>query len=178
MKILLALGLMGLTLVGCAKQQESNFNKEIQAHEAPPRWEVITSKDEMRKTEQKFLAIESINSANFKFPYDGGSKLTLVLTDTNSDEPRVILVIDKGQYDCSMRACYGAAKFGDSPVQDLEFQEGVSKEILVFTGNSKAFVANIRKFKKVIIELPFYQEGNHQFTFNTEGFSAEEPKIQ
>lgn len=178
MKILLALGLIGLTLVGCAKQQESNFNKEIQVHEAPPRWEVITSKDEMRKTEQKFLAIESINSANFKFPYDGGSKLTLVLTDTNSDEPRVILVIDKGQYDCSMRACYGAAKFGDSPVQDLEFQEGVSKEILVFTGNSKAFVANIRKFKKVIIELPFYQEGNQQFTFNTEGFSAEEPKIQ
>jgi len=178
MKKLLAIGLMGLSLIGCAKPQENSVKTEVQVEEKLPRWEVITSKDEMRKTEQKFLAIESDNSADFKFPYDGGSKLTLVLADTKSDEPRVVLVIDKGQYDCSIRACYGAAKFGESPVQDLEFQEGATKEILVFTGNSKAFVANIRKFKKVIIELPFYQEGNQQFTFNTEGFSAEEPKIE
>lgn len=177
MKKLVFLALL-LGLVGCVKPQESSVKTETRAEETPPRWEVITSKDEMRKTEQKFLAIESDNSADFKFPYDGGSKLTLVLGDTKGDEPRIVLVIDKGQYDCSIHACYGAAKFGESPVQDLEFQEGVTKEILVFTGNSKAFVSNIRKFKKVIIELPFYQEGNQQFTFNTEGFSAEELKIQ
>ena len=47
MKILLAMGLIGLSLVGCAKPQENSVKTETQVEEKLPRWEVITIKDEI-----------------------------------------------------------------------------------------------------------------------------------
>jgi hypothetical protein len=40
---------------------------------------------------------------------------------------------------------------------------------IVFAKHGRAILRKLTGSQRVIIELPFYQEGNRQFTFNTRG---------
>lgn len=48
-------------------------------------WVVSYDQDEMCGTAQKFIQNESDNAVEFDFPYDGGSKMTLVLRSKKSE---------------------------------------------------------------------------------------------
>lgn len=173
-------------LVGCSEnksQTEEEFLNDLKQKEAEIKktWDVVVSKDEMRGTELKWLAVRSENYAGLEFPYDGKNKLQLDVLDSKSDSPRIFLTIDKGQYDCETYGCSAYVKFGNAPVQSISFMphntSGGDGTILMLKGNSDAFMSNIRKFNKITIELPFYRQGTRQFIFDTTGFNEAEAKI-
>ncbi|MDX8157837.1 hypothetical protein [Acinetobacter pittii] len=175
-----------LALVGCGNSDNrqpssaSADKKESSIESKTGKWRIVISKDEMRKTESKWPSLRSDNNADLKFPYDGENRLTIDILDSKTDEPRIFLTIDSGQYDCN-EYCYTAVKFGNSPIQYVNFQKyetsGGDGTILIFTENSKAFLENIRKFNSIIIELPFYSNGTRQFKFDTSKFNEAEKEI-
>lgn len=184
MKKIILLSLVAI-LVGCQKSDEPKQNlsnsSEPTIELSEDTWQVYTDKDEMRESEAKWLALRSENSANLDFPYDGENHLTLHIYDSKTKEPSVFLIIDKGQYDCGQYGCYGAIKFGKTTVQEISFREhdvsGSNGTILRFDGNVDAFLSNVKRFKEITVELPFYRSGVRQFKFNTSGFTEAEKNI-
>ncbi|MBQ0140025.1 MAG: hypothetical protein KBT36_12070 [Kurthia sp.] len=185
MKKLMFLAL-AVCLVGCSEnknQTEAEFLSELKQKEVEMKktWDVVVSKDEMRGTELKWLAVRSANYAGLEFPYDGKNQLQLDVLDSKTNSPRIFLTIDKGQYDCESYGCSAYVKFGNAPVQSITFvphnTSGGDGTILTLKGGSEAFMSNIRNFKKITIELPFYRQGTRQFIFDTTGFNEAEAKI-
>lgn len=61
-------------------------------------------------------------------------------------------------------------KFGDGPVDSLSLLEPADhSSSVVFVQYDKAFLKQLMKNDKLIIELPFYQAGRKQFEFDVGG---------
>lgn len=169
------------TLLGCSKPDQTQIINKAEIEQPKSSWQVVVSKDEMRETNSKWLATRSENDAELEFPYDGPNKLQMEVLDSKLKNPRIFFTIDKGQYDCGHSTCYGAIKFGSTPVQEVTFKEydvsGNDGTILIFEGNTNALLSNIRKFEKITVELPFYRNGTRQFKFSTLGFNEAEKEI-
>ncbi|MCK4087569.1 hypothetical protein HCY58_10970 [Acinetobacter radioresistens] len=178
-KIILLALLVGL--VGCGPQPERKLkSKEETKVEVLPdyKWNVQSYHDEMRETTSKWLYLRSENSANFGFPYEGENHLTLYVLDSKTKNPTILLEIDNGQYHCDLDRCYATVKFGKNPVQYLTFYKVDNNDkLLRFTENTKAFLNNIRNMNSIIIELPFFQEGDVQFKFDTKNFNKAETEL-
>ncbi|MGQ0476270.1 MULTISPECIES: hypothetical protein [Acinetobacter] len=184
MKKLILSFITAVALGGCDQSSDSNkkitsSNQNTQVKENT--WQLLSSKDEMRGTETKWLSLRSENSAGLDFPYDGINYLTLDILNANTDDTKIFLTIDRGQYDCGKYGCYGSIKFGNTTVQDITFHPhdyaGSDGTMLVFRGNTQAFKQNIGKFNEIIIELPFYKNGSKQFKFKTNGFNENVKKL-
>jgi len=65
--------------------------------------------------------------------------------------------------------CNGTINYGDGaqPISLTEPDDNSSD--MLFATNGSGVIAHLRKAKRIIIELPFYQEGNRQFMFTTNG---------
>lgn len=135
-------------------------------------WVYKASKDEMRGIESKFASTISTTTVDFDFPYNGGSKLLLTLRKRGS-EVDVMLNISKGQFLCGISSCEAAFKFDDGPVQSITMSEPESHSSdLLFVAYDKTeskIISQLRNSKKLVIEVPFYQEGKKQFTFDVSG---------
>ena len=138
----------------------------------PKNWQYETSKDEMRGIESKFATTVSTNTVDFDFPYNGGSKLILALRKRGSDVD-VMVSITKGQILCGIQNCEAAFKFDDGAVQSMTMSEPDSHASdLLFVAYDKTeskIISQLKNSKKLVIEVPFYQQGKKQFTFDVSG---------
>ena len=138
----------------------------------PKNWQYETSKDEMRGIESKFATTVSTNTVDFDFPYNGGSKLILALRKRGSDVD-VMVSITKGQILCGVKNCEAAFKFDNGAVQSITMSEPDSHASdLLFVAYDKTeskIISQLKNSKKLVIEVPFYQQGKKQFTFDVSG---------
>lgn len=138
----------------------------------PKNWQYETSKDEMRGIESRFATTVSTNTVDFDFPYNGGSKLILALRKRGS-EVDVMVSITKGQILCGIQNCEAAFKFDDGAVQSITMSEPDSHASdLLFVAYDKTeskIISQLKNSKKLVIEVPFYQQGKKQFTFDVSG---------
>ena len=138
----------------------------------PKNWQYETSKDEMRGVESRFATTVSANTVDFDFPYNGGSKLILALRKRGSDVD-VMVSITKGQILCGIQNCEAAFKFDDGAVQSITMSEPDSHASdLLFVAYDKTeskIISQLKNSKKLVIEVPFYQQGKKQFTFDVSG---------
>ena len=138
----------------------------------PKNWQYETSKDEMRGIESRFATTVSTNTVDFDFPYNGGSKLILALRKRGSDVD-VMVSITKGQILCGIQNCEAAFKFDDGAVQSITMSEPDSHASdLLFVAYDKTeskIISQLKNSKKLVIEVPFYQQGKKQFTFDVSG---------
>ena len=150
-------------------------------------WYASYNNDEMRGTARKFVITESDNSVDFAFPYDGGSKMSLVLRSKNVELKEgqkaeslplteAVLTISKGQFMCSsFQDCHISVKFDDGKIQKYAMSEAADgSSDVIFFENSSSFIKNIKSHKKLILEADFYQSGAKQFKFDLTGL--ENPK--
>lgn len=132
-------------------------------------WIYKNAKDEMRGQEAKFATTVSTNSVDFDFPYNGGSKLILTLRKSGN-ETDVMVTVSKGQILCEIRGCETAFKFDTGAVQTITMTEPdnhASDVLFVMHDKTEDKIINhLKTSKKLIIEVPFYQEGKKQFTFD------------
>ena len=147
-------------------------------------WTVTYNNDEMRNTAQKFLQTQSDNDAEFDFPYNGGSKMVIILRSKKVElkqgqkvedlkPTEAILAISKGQFSCnSFNDCHVSVKFDNEKIQKYSMSEAANgKSDLIFFDQSSSFIKNIQAHKKLIIEADFFQAGAKQFKFDLEGFA-------
>lgn len=136
-------------------------------------WTYHENKDEMRNTVNYYATKLSENEVNFNFPYHGGSKAKITLRKHSEYGNDIIISISKGQFSCRYDSCSISAKFDDNKVEKYTVGESSSgsSDVLFISGqkNLKKFVSNLKKSKKVILELNFFDHGKEQFTFDIEG---------
>ncbi|ELE9019834.1 TPA: hypothetical protein N5L20_000032 [Enterobacter kobei] len=149
-------------------------------------WHTSYKNDEMRGTAQKFSQTESDNAVDFDFPYNGGSKLTIVLRSKKTElkagqKPEslplteAIIVISKGQFSCnSYDGCHVSAKFDDGKIQRYAMSGAADgSSDVIFFDNSSSFIKNLKTHKKLILEADFFQSGSRQFKYDLTGLKTE-----
>lgn len=132
-------------------------------------WIHSEEKDELRGTTDKFASITSENTVDFDFPYAGGSSLRMTVRRTAQYGQDIILNISSGQFVCGVYDCSGMISIdGKTEKLTLSRPEDHDSETL-FATYPDGLIRKLKGSQKVIVELPFYQEGNRQFTFETAG---------
>lgn len=166
-----------ISLTACSKPKQS-FYELAESNSKPEKtvvnddWHYSSAKDEMRGTSIFSAKKTSENSVTLNAPYEGG-KLTLYVRkdiSKNGRENSVYFSIPSGQIICN-DGCLVPIKIDEEELQLYKMVEpnDYSSDILFMsnTNDIEQFINKIKKSKKLIIELNFYQSGNHQFKFNT-----------
>lgn len=136
-------------------------------------WKYQQLKDEMRGTVSKIATKESINTVNFKFPYTGKQRGTLMVM--NSKE--VLFYVRKGQVICQSGSEYGTClvliKFDDGEAEYFNAKKiGDDSTTIAITENS--FIAKLKNAKKIMLQVEIFQNGYPVFKFDVSGLKVED----
>ncbi|MQW93380.1 hypothetical protein GFH30_04960 [Acinetobacter wanghuae] len=141
----------------------------ITIEKTPSNWEYSEKNDEMRNEKTVFAVTTSQNKVDFDFPYNGGSELYLTLRKHKNDVD-VILMISKGQFLCGLRSCEASFKFDNNNIESITLVEpdthSADTLFVAYDKTEAKIINNVKNSQKLVIELPFYQEGKKQFTFD------------
>lgn len=175
----LSLSWMGLVLIILSGSFRENLDHEIVqsneiTSEAPveviqSQWQYSDLKDEMRKTKTDTALLSSDTIHELKFPYNGGSKLGIILYKRKNDID-VVVSLSKGAMLLTYNDSKIDVKFDDGEVISYVVSRpnsGVNNAGVVY--NNKDFLKRLRKAQQVIIEVPIYEMGGLQFTFTNPG---------
>lgn len=137
--------------------------------EPESKWSYSEDKDKMRGDLTKYASVTSDNEVDLGFPY-GSVNGNITVRHRPKDGLNIMFSVDKGQILCHNfgNDSYISAKFDDGPIKRYRCtgtSDGSSDT--AFISDEGAFLANLRKAKRTIIEAEFYQNGNQQYTFQT-----------
>lgn len=134
-------------------------------------WSLQTEQDEMDDSKSYWYSLQSDNYANFDFPYEGDSYLTITVRWMKKYGYDVLLEITDGQMvgDEYNGTNYVRVRFDGGKVQKFYYNEpNDGSSNLVFLRNAQKFIEKCKNAKDIIIEQEFYQEGVHQFKFHVD----------
>ena len=137
-------------------------------------WRYSTQPDKIHNKTTVFDQLESDNSIDYGFPY-GTQSMLLTVRKAPSDGTTVYVSIKKGQLICDISdGCPIEVRFDSSPPMTFTGRtpSDYSSDTL-FLIPAQKFIANLRKSKRTVIEVVFYQHGAVQYEFNTDGFHWE-----
>jgi hypothetical protein len=118
--------------------------------------------------------VESANTFDFDFPYQGEQHATLTL---RSDKGLNVMVsIDRGQFVCPM-GCSVLVRFDDETAQRWRATGPSDFDTeVIFLRNESKFLKQLKKARVVRIEAEFYQEGTRIMEFPVARFDASQLK--
>lgn len=156
-----------------AVAESTNTAQEIESQESK-NWLYDSRKDELHGTTTKFAVTESLNKANFDFPYDGGSNLMLSVRKNHAGAD-VYITISKGQFVCGVvDGCEVAFKFDDGNIMNVTMVEPDShaSDVLFIKLDSTEdkIINKLETSKNLIIAPKFYEYGDVLFTFDVSNF--------
>lgn len=159
-----------------AENAEPAATLQAEVPQEPKNWYYDSKKDELHGTTTKFAGTESLNSANFDFPYEGGSKLYLTVRK-NHDGADVYITISKGQFVCGIvDGCDVAFKFDDGQIMNITMVEPDSHNsdmlFVRLDSTEQKIINKLQTSKKLIIAPKFYQHGDVQFKFDVSNYKA------
>ena len=131
-------------------------------------WDYTTDTDEMNDSKSRFASLESDNSVEFDFPYQGGSSLTITVRYMKKYGTDVYIKISKGQLISSEFEGTNNVRVrfdNGSPIKFTTNSPSDGSADMLFLNNAKKFINLAKKAKTIKIEAPFFQEGNRVFTF-------------
>lgn len=133
-------------------------------------WSYYQNKDEMRNKTDFYAQTVSKNTVQLEFPYSGGTRLKITLRKSAKFGDDVYLTIDKGQFHCDIFDCKVSAKFDDGAIKTFKAleAEGGDTDVL-FISAAKNFANNLKKSKRLILEVGIFNHGMEQFTFDVSG---------
>jgi hypothetical protein len=180
------LGLLMVVFCGC-KQEEKQYTieeqikidsiKETILKEAENKaykdsiagWNYETKINKMTGTKDLFCTVQSNESLNLDFPYDGVNYGGLTVRRMNG-EVDIIIAIMKGQISGGYENEYFKARFDDGKQITFSYLSPSDNSTeSIFVENSSKFLKKLQTAKKVLIQLPLYQNGNQILEFNTQG---------
>jgi hypothetical protein len=197
-------GTVTFQLIGCSKTKSSKITEKNKAsvekgksdldsikalqkameEMLAPGWHYSERPDPMGGGTTKLATTISQNTVSFSSPYDGAQHGILSLRSDPRHGKDVIFSIERGQFLTGMDGCRVTVRFDDDKPIAFGANEAAdrSTNVIFISGYSK-FVARLLRSKKVMIEAPFYQEGDQIFEFKVDSlkwtmYSDEELKVQ
>jgi RNA polymerase subunit RPABC4/transcription elongation factor Spt4 len=133
-------------------------------------WQYSEKDDTIHNAKIKFARTTSLNTLNFKFPYNGSQHGSLIVRKNYDGSKDAMLVIDKGQFMTSVLGGKALVRFDDSSSEEFQLLSPQDNSTTtVFFKYADNFIEKLSKSKKVYIQTSFYQEGNPTLEFNVEG---------
>lgn len=138
------------------------------------KWTYSSYQDAMTSKPTFIARINSENSVNFGFPYEGSQKGLLTLRKDPKHGYDAYFSIEEGQILCrSYDGCTVRVRFDENEAQNYSaIGPSDSSSTTIFIKNFDRFYAKLKNAKVVRIQVPFYQEGERVFEFQVDGFSA------
>lgn len=129
-------------------------------------WEYDSTTDKMGSTTQ-IARVYANELVQLEFPYNGGSQAKILIRKENGPT-EILFVIDKGQIDTDLDGTYVKIKFDNETPKNwsMSTTSDGSSDVLFFN-NESALLKKLKESKQVVLEVPFFQNGNQQFVFNT-----------
>ena len=153
---------------GNEKDNKSDTSKNVvdSLKKEVSNWEKDTIYNKMAGTKTFIISTRSTNSLIFKFPYDGGSYVDLMIRYKNNSN-EIMLSINKGQF-------IGESihvKFDNDKQEEYSLSKTTDgSSDVVFLESSKKFINRLKTAKKLMIQAEFFQEGQNIIEFDVEGF--------
>lgn len=145
---------------------------EEEARRLAAKWRYRVDADPMTSKKARYASIDSENTLNFDFPYQGEQHGTLILRDHPIHGRDVMITIDKGQILCqSYEDCTIRVRFDEgSPQRWNAAGPADNRSTVIFLRNEGGFIQRLRAAKVVRIQIPIYQEGEPMLEFHIGGF--------
>lgn len=137
-------------------------------------WEYRASEEQMTNGTRKSASVESTNTVEFGFPYNGAQHGHLTLRTDPRYGRDVIFRIEKGQILCtSYEGCTVQVRFDDDKPSNFSASTAADHSSeLVFLNDYARFLARMKKAKRVRLSLDIYQSGRPVFDFDVSGFDV------
>lgn len=160
-----------VTLAGGASEgviPTANAADIVKPADEAGKWTYDQDVDAMRGETSYYALLEGTNTIDLDFPY-GEQSGQLMIRQSPKFGFDILVGVRSGQVLCnSFSNTYLNVKFDDGPIKRYsctDASDGTNN--LVFLGNEKGFLAELRKSKKMIVEAEFYANGIQQLTFDT-----------
>lgn len=133
-------------------------------------WKYSQSVDEMRGTTTHTAITTSRNNVHLSSPYSGGTDLSIVIRHSDELGNELLFVTNNGQLWCEYRNCSIAVKFDDKSVEEHAISRAVggSSDVMFLDDSEDDFISKLKSSKQTMIEIGFFNNGNQQFTLDTE----------
>lgn len=131
-------------------------------------WQYDESIDEMRGTTTYTAISMSENNVYLESPYSGGTNLGIIIRHSDELGNEVLVVTNNGQLWCEYSNCIMTVKFDDKSVEQYSISRaaGGSSEAMFLDSSEDEFINQLKKSKKTMIEIGFFNNGNQQFKFD------------
>jgi hypothetical protein len=145
-----------------------------QAVATEEQWSYTASEAQMTGGTRYVASVESTNTVNFRFPYDGTQHGRLILRTDPQHGKDVMFRLEKGQILClSYESCTVQVRFDDEKPSSFSATGPADRSSeVVFLNDYSRFLAKMRKAKRVRIAVNLYQQGSPVFEFDVSGFDA------
>lgn len=180
------LGILLISLIGCKQAEKEYTFKEQQqidsiknsilkeaekkAYKAEINgWKYETKINKMTGSKDIFCKLQSNESLDLDFPYEGANYGTL--TDRKMDgETDILISIMKGQIYGGYENEYFKARFDNGKQITFSYlTTSDNSSETIFVENRTKFLKKLKMSKKVLIQIPLHQNGNQILEFNTSG---------
>lgn len=140
----------------------------------PDNWEYHEEQDPMGQGVIKSALVLSTNMVSFDFPYAGEQHGSLLVRSHPRYGNDIMLGVLKGQFLTGIDGCKILVRFDDNkPAAFWANGPSDHSTTVVFISGYSKFIKSLIQAKKVMIEAPFFQQGNRVFEFNVEGLKWE-----
>lgn len=134
-------------------------------------WKYETHLDDMSGGKVRYAAVRSSNEFEFKFPYQGAQRASLVVRQHPRWGLNVYVNIERGQFlPCFTDDCTAVMRFDDGPSEQVGMDAPTDMDATIrFLRSPENVLNRLRKSRTVRIEVPFFNEGNRILTFEVDG---------
>jgi hypothetical protein len=130
-------------------------------------WEYNEQEDKMTSKKASYATVGSNNSLSLGFPYKGHNPGELRVRQHPKFGLDVYVSVAKGQILCrSYEDCTIMVRFDDDqPKAWRAVGPADHSSDVIFLRNEAAFIARAKTAKKILISIPFFQNGNQVLEF-------------
>jgi hypothetical protein len=132
----------------------------------PSKWDYHVTTNEMSDAVWVRASINSENTVNFQFPYEGGSRLSFNLLHLSKNLDTAYICIDNGQFVPDSVII----RFDDAPaiiLQSSPPSDGSTDQLSL--SDFERHIPELRNASVMKIQPTFYSEGSRIFTFDVSG---------
>lgn len=131
-------------------------------------WTYTVKEDKMTGKKTSVANVQSNGSLSLPFPYQGRNMGYLVVRQHPQHGLDVMVQVDKGQMLCSTYSgCDVLIRFDDKkPARFSGTEPADNSSDTIFLNNTKRFIDEAKKAKKILVQVQFYQAGNQVLEFD------------
>jgi len=146
------------------------INERLEKQEAELySWQYSETKDEMTEKVTSTAYIESRDVASLKFPYEGGTTMRLWIRKKDGVQDAYIVTTNGQIHDDFDNKTLSIRFDDDKPIDYTVLESADANPEYRFIASANKFIDRLKTAKKVKIQVQFYNNGSHTYSFDVSG---------